>query len=166
MKKYLYSLLFMAVALFSAATIVSCGDDDDVDINEPIGKSIAKTTWSGKTVYAAQPSTVTISFSDGTNGIVHREGKLLVGGRVIDGEAFAKFTYTFSGKIGKAEISAITLKSGKDMLTETPGIGDESFEFIYDSSNNTISLSEIESDAPIILKRVSYQKIKWIEEKR
>lgn len=27
MKKYLYTLLFMAVALFSAATLVSCGDD-------------------------------------------------------------------------------------------------------------------------------------------
>lgn len=29
MKKTLYMLLFMAVALFSAATMVSCGDDDD-----------------------------------------------------------------------------------------------------------------------------------------
>lgn len=29
MKKYLYMLLFMAVALFSAVTMVSCGDDDD-----------------------------------------------------------------------------------------------------------------------------------------
>ena len=29
MKKYLYMLLFMAVALFSATTLVSCGDDED-----------------------------------------------------------------------------------------------------------------------------------------
>lgn len=31
MKKYLYTLLFMAVALFSAATLVSCGDNNDDD---------------------------------------------------------------------------------------------------------------------------------------
>ncbi len=30
MKKNLFMLLFMAVALFSAATMVSCGDDDEV----------------------------------------------------------------------------------------------------------------------------------------
>ncbi|MCQ2244181.1 MAG: hypothetical protein MJZ32_07970 [Bacteroidaceae bacterium] len=29
MKKYLYTLLFMAVALISAATLASCGDDDE-----------------------------------------------------------------------------------------------------------------------------------------
>lgn len=29
MKKYLYTLLFMAVALFGATTLVSCGGDDD-----------------------------------------------------------------------------------------------------------------------------------------
>lgn len=29
MKKNLFTLLFMAVALFSAATLVSCGDDDE-----------------------------------------------------------------------------------------------------------------------------------------
>ncbi len=32
MKKYLNTLLFMAVALFSAATMVSCGSDDDDEL--------------------------------------------------------------------------------------------------------------------------------------
>lgn len=35
MKKYLYTLLFMAVALFGATTLVSCGGDDDDDNNTP-----------------------------------------------------------------------------------------------------------------------------------
>lgn len=36
MKKNLYTLLFMAVALFSAATMVSCGGDDDEPEPKPI----------------------------------------------------------------------------------------------------------------------------------
>ncbi len=45
MKKYLNSLLFMAVALFSAATMVSCGDDDTDDPEPiPVAQNYAKYT--------------------------------------------------------------------------------------------------------------------------
>ncbi|MCQ2255852.1 MAG: hypothetical protein MJZ29_10175 [Bacteroidaceae bacterium] len=71
MKKYLYTLLFMAVALFSAAAMVSCGDDDDDDI-----------------VPGGDPNTNTkemrsLYFYDNGNQYLNRQYKLTVGSETI-----------------------------------------------------------------------------------
>ena len=53
MKKNLYMLLFMAVALFSAATMVSCGGDDDDDPIVPGGNDNKPSTSNEVYVYTA-----------------------------------------------------------------------------------------------------------------
>lgn len=157
-------LLFMAATLLNAVTMVSCGSDDEDD--EILGKSIAKTTWTGTTTYADEPCTVTMSFDDGTNGIINRKGKLEIGDKKYDGEAFGKFTYTFDGTVGKVTLIALTDKSGDDMMTYTPSANFSTFDFTYDPSKNTITISGTKTEAPVVLKKVAYKQIKWVEEKQ
>lgn len=166
MKKYLYTLLFMAVALFSAATLVSCGDDDDDFVTDDeilVGNSIAKTTWAGTADFFGETSTYTLSFNDGTNGVIHRVGKIKVGGELIDGEVYGKFTYTFDGKKGKISMILMTYKKGKDMATVIPDGVDSGVDFTYNSTKNAIILSDTDIDT-IELKKMKFKEIEWVEE--
>lgn len=127
MKKYLYTLLFMAVALFSASALVSCGDDDDPTPDTPKGSYATGFIAISEEYFEYGTATLTIE-CDGQKQVINLDESK----KVSKNDALAEWganvpcreykipVFAFKSKPVKAYAKLELTEAGKKKLADNP----------------------------------------------